>query len=180
MVYIHGGQFLRGSNNVGPDYLLKEDIVLVSINYRLGLLGFLVLNDTSLNVPGNAGLKDQILALKWVKKNIKAFNGDPARITIFGISAGAVSIDFILLSPLAKNLFHGAIIQSGSVVNPWAIGTFDPVDFCRYLGQNNLSEKEIFELLINLPAEQMIYEQDKYLEVFFSSLYTLILLYCVF
>lgn len=70
----------------GPDFLLQKDVVVVSFNYRCGVLGFLSLDDPKLGVPGNAGLKDQVVALKWVRKNIKNFGGDPLNVTIFGES----------------------------------------------------------------------------------------------
>lgn len=88
-VYIQGGGFQMSSSvdiMYGPDYLLQKDIVYVALNYRVGPMGFLSLKDPSLGVPGNAGLKDQLLALKWVKKNIAQFGGDPENITIFGTS----------------------------------------------------------------------------------------------
>jgi len=98
MVYIHGGAFQRGSSSVlmyGPDFLLNgKNLVFVSFNYRLGALGFLQLKDFSLGVPGNAGLKDQLMALKWIKENINAFGGDPNNITLFGESAGAASVHY--------------------------------------------------------------------------------------
>lgn len=70
----------------GPDYLLQKDIILVKINYRVGPIGFLSLEDPKLNIPGNAGLKDQVFALKWIQKNIANFGGDPQNITVFGTS----------------------------------------------------------------------------------------------
>lgn len=88
-VYIHGGgfQFSYGKLDVyGGDYLLNKDLVYVTFNYRVGPLGFLSLKDPKLGVPGNAGLKDQIFALKWIRKNIVNFGGDPENITIFGTS----------------------------------------------------------------------------------------------
>lgn len=131
MVYIHGGAFVGGSGHneeYEPDFLLEKDVLFVSINYRLGPLGFLCL-DTS-DVPGNAGLKDQNLAIKWVKENIHAFNGDPKNITIFGVSAGSASVEYHLMSPMSKNLFQKAIMQSGSSLNPWAL-TKDHQSFTR-------------------------------------------------
>lgn len=106
MVFIHGGGFRAGScseDNYGPDYLVPgNDIILVTINYRLGLLGFLSCEDQSLGVPGNAGLKDQVLALKWIKENIKQFGGDPNNVTIFGQGAGAACVHLHILSPMSK------------------------------------------------------------------------------
>ncbi|XP_065344089.1 esterase FE4-like [Cloeon dipterum] len=121
MVWIHGGGFSSGSGGTemyGPELLLDRGIVLVSINYRLGMLGFLNLGVAEF--PGNYGLKDQVAALRWVQNNIAAFGGDPNSVTIFGESAGGASINYLLISPLTKGLFHRAIIQSGSVFNPWA------------------------------------------------------------
>ncbi|KAJ6643820.1 Esterase B1, partial [Pseudolycoriella hygida] len=90
MIWIHGGGFKYGNTAeelFGPDYLLQKNIVFVSINYRLGALGFLSIPDPSLNIPGNAGLKDQAMAFRWVRENIHAFGGDNKNITIFGSSA---------------------------------------------------------------------------------------------
>ncbi|KAL3282159.1 hypothetical protein HHI36_005354 [Cryptolaemus montrouzieri] len=103
MVFFHGGGFLCGGGNsywYGPDVLLDRDIVLVVTNYRLGALGFLSTGDSV--SPGNYGLKDQSLALKWVKKNIEYFGGDPDSITLFGESAGGASANYHMLSPLSK------------------------------------------------------------------------------
>lgn len=124
MVYIHGGAFCRGSAGTemyGPDWLIQKDIVLVSFNYRLGALGFLSINDPKAKVPGNAGLKDQTLALKWIRDNVQCFGGDPNNITLFGESAGGCSVHFHLISNMSKNLFHRAIVQSGTALNPWSI-----------------------------------------------------------
>lgn len=109
MFYIHGGSFLMGSAKpewLGPQILLDKNIVLVTTNYRLGALGFLSTADKV--VPGNNGLKDQSLALQWVKDNIANFGGDPKRITVFGNSAGGVSAHFHMFSPLSKGniIFH--------------------------------------------------------------------------
>lgn len=99
MVYIHGGAFLFGSStssSYGPEYLLCENVILVTLNYRLGALGFLSTGDEV--APGNWGLKDQVLALKWVQNNIEYFGGDSNLVTIFGESSGGVSVHFLTLS----------------------------------------------------------------------------------
>ena len=111
MVWIHGGALLNGANffsNYGPNEFMKKDVILVSINYRLGAFGFLTLGDE--NVPGNMGLRDQNLAMQWVNQNIKQFGGDPDTVTIFGESAGALSVAYQIISPLSQgeicNLFE--------------------------------------------------------------------------
>ena len=99
MVWIHEGAFVVGNGSsvrAGAGYLLDKDIVLVTFNYRLGMFGFFTTGDSA--APGNFGLKDQVLALKWVQENIKVFGGDPKRVTIFGESAGGVSVSLHALS----------------------------------------------------------------------------------
>ncbi|XP_066249783.1 esterase B1-like [Euwallacea similis] len=126
MVFIHGGGLTVGSSSphvYGPDFLLLKDIVLVTFNYRLGALGFLSFDDPSLGVFGNMGLKDQVLALKWVRSNIRNFGGDPDNITIFGNSAGGSSVHAHILSKASKGLFHKAILQSGCALNSWFWGS---------------------------------------------------------
>ncbi|KAL7646027.1 UNVERIFIED_CONTAM: hypothetical protein RMT77_002928 [Armadillidium vulgare] len=119
MVFIHGGAFVLGSaNEYQPYILMNEDIVLVVIQYRVGIFGFLSTEDSVM--PGNMGLKDQQLALKWVKGNIESFGGDSNSITIFGESAGGASVHYQVLSPGSKGLFNRAIIQSGTALCPWA------------------------------------------------------------
>ncbi|BFF89532.1 esterase B1 [Drosophila madeirensis] len=122
MVYIYGGAFRTGGATrkmYGPDYLMSKDIVYVIFNYRLCALGFLSLPSIESNVPGNAGLHDQLLALKWIKQHIQKFNGDPENITLFGESAGAVGVHFMMCLPQAMGLFHKAIMMSGSMLSPW-------------------------------------------------------------
>lgn len=107
MFWIHGGGFFSGSSDpkmFNPKYLLQKDVVLVTMNYRLGVLGFLSTGDSV--APGNFGLKDQVLALKWVQKNIKNFGGDPQRVTIFGSSAGAGSVHLHVLSHATNGNFY--------------------------------------------------------------------------
>lgn len=124
MVYIHGGAFWGGGSHLdtySPDYLMMGDIVLVTFNYRVGPLGFLYLNDPDLEVPGNAGLKDQQMVLKFVRENIKNFGGDADNVTLFGHSAGGCSVSWHCASESSKGLFHRAIIMSGCVLNQWAL-----------------------------------------------------------
>lgn len=120
MVWIHGGAFVTGSGCFklyDGQRLASRGVVVVTINYRLGALGFLRLADiTGGAIPamGTEGLGDQILALTWVRDNIEAFGGDPRNVTIFGESAGAMSVAGLLASPAARGLFHKAILQSGA------------------------------------------------------------------
>ncbi|KAF7269615.1 hypothetical protein GWI33_017341 [Rhynchophorus ferrugineus] len=121
MVFFHGGGWLCGGGNnlwYGPDILLDRDVVLVVTNYRLGALGFLSTGDSV--VPGNNGLKDQNLALKWVQRNIRAFGGNPQSVTIFGESAGGASVHYHMVSPMSKGLFHRVIALSGTSLCVWA------------------------------------------------------------
>ncbi|XP_063223073.1 uncharacterized protein LOC134531309 [Bacillus rossius redtenbacheri] len=118
MVYIHGGAFVTGSGNIGPGQLIDRGMVVASMNYRLNVFGFLRVDYT--DATGNAGLKDQTAALKWVQKNIAEFGGNPNDVTIFGVSAGGASVHYHVLSPLSKGLFQRAISESGSALNPWA------------------------------------------------------------
>lgn len=114
IVYIHGGAFEVGTgiDQGGPHHLMDREVVVVNINYRLGALGFLATGTAE--APGNAGMKDQVMALRWVNRNIAKFGGDPARVTITGLSAGAVSVTAHMASPMTKDLFHGVIAMSGA------------------------------------------------------------------
>ncbi len=126
MVWIHGGGNYGGtasSNNFDGESLARHGVVLVSTNYRLTVFGFFahpeLSQESSHRASGNYGLLDQIAALKWVRQNIARFGGDPANVTVFGQSAGAVDVDVLMTSPLAKGLFHRAIAESGTVTrNP--------------------------------------------------------------
>jgi para-nitrobenzyl esterase len=120
MVWIHGGAFSIGSGSSpmyeGSVLARRNDVVVVTVNYRLNLLGFLNLREaTGGRIPatGNEGLLDQVAALKWVQKHIAAFGGDPDNVTIMGESAGSMSIACLLTMPAAKGLFHKAILESG-------------------------------------------------------------------
>ncbi|HTX49524.1 MAG TPA: carboxylesterase family protein [Caulobacteraceae bacterium] len=118
MVWIYGGAFIQGGSAV-PFYdgakFARDGVILVSFNYRLGRFGFFAhpALDRGRGPIGNYGLMDQIAALKWVKRNIAAFGGDPDNVTIFGESAGAISVNYLMISPAAKGLFAKAISESG-------------------------------------------------------------------
>lgn len=117
IVFFHpGGFYVRSgqSHLDGPEYLLDKEIVLVTVNYRLGSLGFMSTGDSLL--PGNLGLKDQVVALRWIRDNIKEYGGDPDSVTITGYSAGSWSVSLHLVSPMSKGLFHRAIAMSGSAI----------------------------------------------------------------
>ncbi|KOB65210.1 Uncharacterized protein OBRU01_23794 [Operophtera brumata] len=137
MVWFHGGAFVTGDSNRGmnaPTYLIKHDVIIVSVNYRLGIYGFMCTD--SAKSPGNNGLKDQLLALRWVRDNIGSFGGDKDKVTAFGTSAGGMSVHLHLLSHHEK-LFERAIIQSGPSSSPWTIVDADntiPIRLASALG----------------------------------------------
>ena len=121
MVWIHGGGLTRGSGSVSTydgTKLAAKGVVLITINYRLGVFGYMAhpeaSAESSFGVSGNYGTSDQIAALQWVKRNVAAFGGDPNNVTIFGESAGSWSVHHMLATPRAKGLFHKAIGQSGA------------------------------------------------------------------
>jgi len=123
MMFIHGGGFARGRGSLpmyNKTYLAQKGVILVTINYRLGAFGFLahpaLTAESTHNSSGNYGIMDQIMALKWIKANISQFGGDPDNITIFGQSAGGVSVAALMTSPLPKGLFHRVIAQSSGYI----------------------------------------------------------------
>src|SRR5438270_10032672 len=122
MFWIHGGGFAGGASSEprhNGDFLPLKGVVLVTINYRLGVFGFLATADLAKEAngaAGNYGLMDMIAALQWVKSNIKGFGGDPGNVTIFGESAGSFAVSTLMASPMAKALFHNAIRVSGAAL----------------------------------------------------------------
>ncbi|XP_038211385.1 uncharacterized protein LOC119831887 [Zerene cesonia] len=160
MVFIHGGGFRDGSGSpllYGPEYLTRHGVVLVTVNYRLEILGFLCLGIKE--APGNMGLKDQVEALRWVQRNIQAFGGDPDNVTLFGESAGSASVSYHIVSPMSRGLFHKAIMQSGSAMAPWAL-QFEPLPTARKLAKqmgHELNDAyDILELLNNKPVKDLL------------------------
>jgi para-nitrobenzyl esterase len=125
MVWVFGGGFVDGSASL-PIYdgeaLARKGVVLVTVNYRTGVFGFLAHPALATESPhrsaGNYGILDVIAALRWLKSNVAAFGGDPNRVTVFGESAGASVLDMVLVSPLSEGLVHGAILQSPGAMRP--------------------------------------------------------------
>lgn len=155
MVWIHGGGF-TGGRAEGFDGMpfAKKGVVYVSISYRLGALGFMahpeLTKESPNNVSGNYGILDQIEALKWIQKNIAAFGGDPKNVTIFGESAGAISVSILCCSSLCKDLFRRAISESG--------GSFGPAGYSRNLNGVSLletAEKDGIAFADNLDAKSI-------------------------
>ncbi|CAG9087589.1 unnamed protein product [Plutella xylostella] len=161
MVYIHGGGFIYGrgteDSGHGPDFLISKGVVVVNMNYRLGILGFLNLNLKE--APGNMGLRDQVMALRWVQQNIAQFNGDPNNVTIFGASAGAASVEYLVLSKMTKGLFHKAISQAGSSLIPWALNR-NPMELAfkvsTKMGKNFQSTEELLKHFQNCKLDDLI------------------------
>lgn len=152
MMWLHGGAFLVGSGSL-PIFdgaaLARRGVVVVTINYRLGRLGFLSHPELSAEQPqrtsGNYGLLDQIEALRWIKTNIAAFGGDPDCVTVFGQSAGSSSVSTLMGSPLARGLFHRAIGQSGGAFFPRILQKLDAAEasgarFANAIGASTLEE----------------------------------------
>nr|XP_013117290.1 unnamed protein product [Stomoxys calcitrans] len=162
MVWIYGGGFQFGEASrdlYSPDYLLREDVVVISITYRVGPFGFLCMQDPAFDVPGNAGLKDQVMALRWIKENCLRFGGDPNNITLFGDSAGGASVHYMMLTEQTRGLFHRAICMSGTVLSPWAQTPqrnwpYRLAVTAGYTGEDN--EKDVFEFLKNAKGSDII------------------------
>jgi len=170
LVWIYGGGFNAGGTSIpvySGEVLAKKGVVLVSIAYRVGPLGFFAHPELSAESPrhvsGNYGLLDMIAALQWIKKNIAAFGGDPGKVTIFGESAGGIAVSMLSASPLAKGLFEGAISQSGGSfgparaaggagenMRPLAVAEKDGLAFATNAGASSLAE------LRRLPAEKIV------------------------
>jgi para-nitrobenzyl esterase len=148
MVYIHGGAFIIGSGRwgwyEGCRLVERGDVVLVTINYRLGVFGFLNLSEiggTNYEASTNCGLLDQVAALEWVRDNIERLGGDPNNVTVFGESAGAVSICCLLAMERASGLFHRAIVQSGgpNLIRSHALSLKAAHAFLRHAGVNDIA-----------------------------------------
>nr|AIY68365.1 esterase [Leptinotarsa decemlineata] len=169
IMFIYGGTFVHGHAPYGhkdPVFVIEKGVLMVTFNYRVGPFGFLSTGDTV--IPGNMGLKDQQLALKWVQKNIQFFGGDPDKVTLMGQSAGAASVTYQILSPGSRGLFRAAIANSGSALCTWAhqrnavetaygiAAEIDP-SFSR-----NRSSADLLEFLLSVDAESISKTCDKF------------------
>jgi para-nitrobenzyl esterase len=167
MLWIHGGAFQAGTGAApwysGSKLATTGDVVVVTINYRLGPFGFAhlagVLDDERFAGSGNNGIRDQIAALQWVREHIAAFGGDPANVTIFGESAGGMSVGVLLGTPAAAGLFHRAIPQSGAASHAMAAATAESMTG-RLLEHLELSAKDADRLLA-LPVEDIMAVQGQ-------------------
>ena len=160
MVWIHGGGFIIGTGarprSDGARLAAYGNVVFVSFNYRIGALGFLNLS----GIPPNLGIQDQVLALKWIEDNIDKFGGDPDNITIFGESAGGQSVAILLAIPSSKGLFHGAIIESGSV-NPRDFKPERSKEGAKKFISKLGIKKENFDELRKVPLKKLMTVQKK-------------------
>jgi para-nitrobenzyl esterase len=166
MVWIHGGAFTGGTGQSpsydGASFAERGDLVAVTINYRLGFLGFLHLADVggeAYAASGNSGILDQIAALEWVHDNIAAFGGDPARVTIFGESAGGMAVGTLMGAPAAQGLFQRAIPQSGAAHNAFSR------EHAAQIAEEALNElgigRDNLQALAELPVEKLLAAQIK-------------------
>lgn len=162
VVYVHGGAFQVGYGFwLKPINLVKEhDIIAVTFNYRLGVHGFLCLGTE--DIPGNAGMKDQVALLRWVKKNIANFGGNPDDVTIAGYSAGSAAVDLLMVSEAAQGLFNKVIPESGANTAAFAIQS-DPLKnakwFAKLLQFNDVDDVEALEQFYKtLSYEQMMFD----------------------
>ncbi|KAL0968450.1 hypothetical protein UPYG_G00267000 [Umbra pygmaea] len=159
MVWIHGGGLMLGSASAydGSALAAYQDVVVVLIQYRVGMMGFFSTGDKY--APGNLGLLDQVEALRWVQEHIHNFGGDSKTVTIFGESAGGVSVSLLLISPLSAGLFHGAIAESGTAAME-ALMSKDPLSdakmVAKSLGCNSTNTAQIADCLKKLSADDII------------------------
>nr|XP_033332897.1 esterase FE4-like [Megalopta genalis] len=164
IVWLHYGAFVEGSGSHAmfrPDYLLTKDVVVVTLNYRLGIFGFLNLQHKV--APGNLGVKDVIAGLEWIKQNIANFGGDPNNVTVYGGSCGAVIAHCLAMSPRAKGLIHKAIISGGCLISPCMTSGPEFIrQFLQQLGINTKDPEEIVKILRKLPAKDIVTVQYRF------------------
>ncbi|PZR27682.1 MAG: carboxylesterase [Citrobacter freundii] len=168
LVYFYGGGLVAGDgseNRYNGESMATHDIIALTVNYRLGVFGFMahpeLTKESPFHASGNYGLLDQAAALKWVHENIKAFGGDPSRVTIAGESAGSISVSAQMASPLSKDLINGAIGESGSILGalpavPLEKGEAVGLEFAKATGSNSLAD------LRAMPSEKLLEAAAKF------------------
>ncbi|XP_052753164.1 venom carboxylesterase-6-like [Galleria mellonella] len=166
VVFIHGGAFMYGAGGIyNPSHLMDRDVVVVTLNYRLGPLGFLSTGDE--HAPGNAGLKDQSFALRWIQNNIIMFGGNPDSVTLTGCSAGGASVHYHYLSPMSKGTFTRGIAFSGAAFNSWTHAV-KPLQKAKALaaivGCPTTNNRELIDCLKYRPAEVIVNAQIEMME----------------
>ncbi|KAJ8682085.1 hypothetical protein QAD02_017877 [Eretmocerus hayati] len=166
MIFVHGGGFIEDTGNdsvYSHEYLVSKNIVLVTVNYRLGPMGFLSLGNEE--AAGNQGLRDVLMALKWVNRNIEAFGGDPKNVTLFGNSAGSMITHIFTLIPATRGLIHKAILQSGNAINSKNLihgkGITNGFRIASLLGFKSDDPIKVVEFLRSLPAEKLVELQTR-------------------
>lgn len=167
MVFFEGIEF-RKSNIIpipGQD-LAMENVIVVTVNYRLNVFGFLCLQTKE--VRGNFGLLDQYFSMLWVRENIKVFGGDPDKITLFGHYAGAASVILHMISPRTKGLFQKAIVSTGSAVSPWHFNndvSTASQNIIRLLGCTENYPKSILRCLLTKTTKEILKAYESYISV---------------
>ncbi|XP_053622034.1 esterase FE4-like [Plodia interpunctella] len=159
LFFVHGGRLLFGYGDwYNPDYFIENDVIFVTINYRLNILGFLCLNIPE--APGNVALKDTIKALKWVNKNIHSFNGNCLNITVIGESAGAAVVTSYMVTKLADGMFNKVIAQSGNILADVIMTVDDPIEGAKHiaslLGKEIDDVKSLHEFFMNCPVDELL------------------------
>lgn len=163
MVYLYGGAYFAGSGNdnrYGPDFLLENHVIVITLNYRLGIFGFLNMNTPEHS--GNMGLKDQQLALQWIYENIEQFHGDNKRITAFGQSAGGSSAHFHILSSNSRKYIRNVISMSGVADDYWAINNKDDhwklaYEIANDFNETQISPNDLIQLLTSVSPQSIVY-----------------------
>ncbi|CAG7828562.1 unnamed protein product [Allacma fusca] len=163
LFYLHGGASNGNGTRYGGKYFMDEDVVLVTIEFRVGILGYL--RTDTIDYPGNYGSKDQVFALKWVQQNIQRFGGDPKRVMIFGNSGGGQAVHALLVSPMSEGLFSTAILQSGNCLRQVP----DSLPLTQLLGRevgcDSSKNEEFVECLRKVEAKKLVLTFSQNLEI---------------
>ncbi|KAJ6641267.1 Juvenile hormone esterase [Pseudolycoriella hygida] len=159
MVYIHGGAMKYDSNSrtlYSPEYLVMENVIVVVINYRLHALGFMYM--PSMGISGNAGMKDQQMALEWIYENIESFGGNQQKICLFGESAGAACVNFHLLNAKSRKFINTMILQSGSAMCEWnfqGLAESTALELAKIVGCKGDSIEDAYNTLMTVPVKEL-------------------------